>query len=210
MSDAIFRTLFRKLVSHRGLLEWVTAAQDQRTAADSRLRYLHFMIAAPVISVIAIILILVVQPATILIAAPLLIAWSVSPLIAHWLSRITIADQEVLTEKEKTTVRRIARSTWRYFETFVGEDDHWLPPDNYQEDPQPVIAHRTSPTNVGLLLLSTIAAHDFGYTANLELIERLELTFTTLEKLPRCRGHFFNWYDTRTPRAVDASLRFHG
>src|SRR5205085_10812461 len=75
---------------------------------------------------------------------------------------------------------------------------HWLPPDNFQEDPRPVVAHRTSPTNTGLLLLSTVAAHDFGYLGTLELIERLELTCATLNQLPRFHGHFFNWYDTRT------------
>lgn len=198
MSDAIVRTLYRKFISDRHLLEWVTAAQDQRGAASGRIAYLRFMCGAPLISAIAVPLILLTRPAAIFVAAPLLLLWSASPFIAHWISRITPADKEVLTTKEKNTVRRIARSTWRYFERLVGEEDHWLPPDNYQEDPQPVVAHRTSPTNVGLLLLSTIAAHDFGYTATLELIERLELTFTTLEKLPRFRGHFLNWYDTRT------------
>jgi len=198
MSDAIVRVLYRKLISDRRLLEWVTAAHDQRAAASGPLAYLRFMSPAPVISMVSIVLILFVKPVAFVIAAPFLLAWAVSPFVAHWISRVTVAQQEVLTVKEKTIVRRIARSTWRYFEMLVGEEDHWLPPDNYQEDPQPVIAHRTSPTNIGMLLLSSIAAHDFGYTATLEFIERLELTFTTLEKLPRFRGHFFNWYDTRT------------
>ena len=198
MSDAIVRTLYRKLVSRRHLLEWVTAAQDQRAAASGRRAYFNFMWSAPLLSSISAVLVLVFRPATIFVAAPLLLAWAASPLLVHWLSRITIADLDGLSSKEKAAVRRIARVTWRYFETLVGEEDHWLPPDNFQEDPQAVVAHRTSPTNVGLLLLSTIAAHDFGYTSTLELIERLELTFTTLERLPRFRGHFFNWYDTRT------------
>ena len=95
------------------------------------------------------------------------------------------------------TTRLIARRTWRFFETFVGDDDNWLPPDNFQEDPDPVIAHRTSPTNMGMLLLSTVAAHDFGYLGTLELTERLRFTFDTLEKLDKYRGQFFNWYDTQ-------------
>src|SRR4030095_136260 len=196
MTDAIARTVYRKLISHRHLLEWMTAAQDQRTASDGRLVYLRFMWPAPLIAAVSFLLIVLARTPAILIAAPFLIAWALSPLVAYWISRITIADREVLTAKEKAVVRRIARSTWRYFESMVGEEDHWLPPDNYQEDPQPVVAHRTSPTHVGMLLLSNIAAHDFGYTGTLELIERLELTFTTLEKLPRFRGQLFNWYDT--------------
>jgi cyclic beta-1,2-glucan synthetase len=127
-----------------------------------------------------------------------LLAWFFSPVIAHLTSRRHSTERQALTEEEAQSIRLLARRTWRYFETFVGEADHWLSPDNFQEDPRPVVAHRTSPTNTGLLLLSTIAAHDFGYVGTLELVERLELTFTSLEKLPRFRGHFFNWYDTRT------------
>ena len=92
----------------------------------------------------------------------------------------------------------IARRTWRFFETFVGDEDNWLPPDNFQNDPRPVVAHRTSPTNIGLLTLSTVAARDLGYIGTLELVERLEMTFATLDKLQKYRGQFLNWYDTRT------------
>ena len=84
----------------------------------------------------------------------------------------------------------VARRTWRFFETFVGAEDNWLPPDNFQEDPAPVIAHRTSPTNIGLLLLATVAAHDLGYVGSLEFVERQEMTFATMEKLQKFRGHF--------------------
>ncbi len=94
--------------------------------------------------------------------------------------------------------RLVARRTWRFFETFVGAEDNWLPPDNFQEDPKPVIAHRTSPTNIGMLMLSTLAAHDFGYISTLEFVERQELTFASLTELGKLRGHCFNWYDTRT------------
>ncbi len=198
MSDAIVRTVYRKLISRRHLLAWVTAAQDQRSSINACRSYLRFMWVAPAISAISLVLMLLVRPRAALVAAPLLVAWALSPFIAHRISRITVPEHEVLTAKEKEVARGIARSTWRYFEHLVGEEDHWLPPDNLQEEPENVVAHRTSPTNVGLLFLSTIAAHDFGYTATLELIERLELTLTTLERLPRFRGHFFNWYDTQT------------
>ena len=97
-----------------------------------------------------------------------------------------------------------------FFETFVGDDDHWLPPDNFQEVPDGRIAHRTSPTNMGLLLLSTLAAHDLGYIGLGTLVERLEKTFDTLDRLEKHWGHFYNWYDTRDAPAAAAAVRLDG
>ena len=197
MSDAIARTFYRKLVSKRRLLEWVTAQDRCATAAVGK-TFFRFMWPASAIAAFIATLIVLLKTDAILVAAPFLVAWVLSPFIAYRLSQPLSVEPKRLGVEDTKVARLIARRTWRFFETFVGEEDHWLPPDNYQEDPQPAVAHRTSPTNVGLLLLSTVAAHDFGYTGSLELIERLELTFTTLEKLPRFRGHFFNWYDTHT------------
>ncbi|HYE64262.1 MAG TPA: glucoamylase family protein [Pyrinomonadaceae bacterium] len=198
MADAIIRTLYRKLISHKHLLEWVTAAHAERGSLHDRTAFLRFMWPAELIAGAAATLILLFRADALLVAAPFLLAWLASPLVAHWVSRRMPAERPPLTTKDIREARLIARRTWRFFETFVGVEDQWLPPDNYQEDPRPVIAHRTSPTNIGLLLLSTVAAHDFGYVCTLELTERLELTFSTLEKMQRFRGHFFNWYDTRT------------
>ncbi|HYJ46445.1 MAG TPA: hypothetical protein VEV81_07510, partial [Pyrinomonadaceae bacterium] len=198
MIDAIARTVYRKLISRRHLLEWVTAAQAETTSKHDRKAYLRFMWAAEVIAGLAFLLVFWLRPGALASALPFLLAWGLSPLIAHWVSRHRVFEAEELTAKDAREARLAARRTWRFFETFAGEEDNWLPPDNFQEDPRPVVAHRTSPTNIGLLLLSTVAAYDFGYTGTLELIERLGLTFTTLKKLPRFRGHFLNWYDTRT------------
>ena len=196
MTDAIARTFYRELISKRHLLEWATTQQDV-TAAD-RKTFVYLMWPVFPIAAFTATLIALLNSEAIVVAAPFLAAWVLSPLIAYRLSQPLSIEPKRLGIVDTRIARLIARRTWRFFETFVGEEDHWLPPDNYQEDPHPVIAHRTSPTNIGLFLLSTIAARDFGYTGSLELIERLELTFTTLEKLPRFRGHFFNWYDTHT------------
>jgi cyclic beta-1,2-glucan synthetase len=198
MVDAITRTLYRKLVSRKGLLEWVTAAQAEKTSKHDRKAYLHFMWPAELIAFLTLAAIIWQRPSALPVAAPFLLAWILSPTIAHWVSRHKVIEVETLTAKDARAARLAARRTWRFFETFAGQEDNWLPPDNFQEDPQPLVAHRTSPTNIGLLLLSTVAAHDFGYTGTLELIERLGLTFSTLKKLQRFRGHFFNWYDTRS------------
>jgi cyclic beta-1,2-glucan synthetase len=199
MSDAIARTLYRKLVSRRHLLEWVTAAQAERRSAKELPALFRFMWPAEAIAIAVAILLIVLRPAALVVALPFLLVWIISPLVAYLISSLSpVEGREELSERDAHEAHLIARRTWRFFETFVGQEDQWLPPDNFQEDPQPVIAHRTSPTNIGLLLLSTAAAHDLGYLGTLELLERLELTFATLEKLPRFRGHFFNWYDTRT------------
>ncbi len=103
-----------------------------------------------------------------------------------------------LAPEESLFLHRVARRTWRFFETFIGPEDNWLPPDNYQEHPVAVIAHRTSPTNIGLSLLANLAAYDFGYISGGKLIARTTATFRTLQKMERYQGHLFNWYDTRT------------
>ncbi|MCA1850193.1 MAG: carbohydrate-binding protein, partial [Acidobacteria bacterium] len=199
MTDAIVRTLYRKLVSRRRLLEWVTAAQAEKGGARDLVASFRFMWPAEVTAVVAASLVIALRPGAMLAALPFLLAWALSPAVAYLISSsAAAAAREELSKAEEASARLLARRTWRFFETFVGQEDQWLPPDNFQEDPRAVVAHRTSPTNIGLLLLSTVAARDFGYLGTLEFIERLELTFQTMGKLPRLRGHFFNWYDTRT------------
>src|SRR5258708_37912287 len=131
------------------------------------------------------------HPAALPVAAPFLIAWFFAPLLAYWVSRPLVLQDVPLTAADRRELRRIARQTWGFFETFVGPDDHWLPPDNFQEEPRPQVAHRTSPTNMGLLLLSTLSAHDFGYLGWAVLIERLGHTFDAFDQLERHHGHFF-------------------
>jgi len=198
MLDAIARTLYRKLVSRRHLLEWMTAMQAEQLSAQERAAIFRFMWPAAAIAVAGGASVWWLRPQALPSAGLFLFVWAFSPLIAHYVSRSLSSARQTLAETEERALRLIARRTWRFFETFVGAEDNWLPPDNFQEDPRPIIAHRTSPTNIGLLLLSTVAAQDFGYLGSLEFIERLDLTFATLEKLPRFRGHYLNWYDTRT------------
>ncbi|HEY3028014.1 MAG TPA: glucoamylase family protein [Pyrinomonadaceae bacterium] len=198
MTDAIARTVYRKLISGRHLLEWTTAAQAERQRQHDVPDFVRLMWPAELITIVAALLLVFFRPMALSLAAPFLLAWALSPLIAFWTSRHLQPQRRELSPKDLRSGRLVARRTWRFFETFVGDDDHWLPPDNYQEDPQPVIAHRTSPTNIGLFLLSTVAANDFGYVSEVELVERLELTFATLTRLRTFRGHYFNWYETRT------------
>ena len=204
MTDAISRTLFRLFVSRRNLLQWVTAAQTNlRPQLDLESAYRR-MWGGVVIALTAAVLIGCLRSDGWWTATPFVLLWIASPAIAVWISvSPLIAGRLGVTDAEARDLRLIARRTWRYFETFVTVDDQMLPPDNFQEDPRPVLAHRTSPTNLGLYLLATVCASDFGWAGTSETVARLEATFATMRRLQRHRGHFYNWYDTRELRALD-------
>jgi cyclic beta-1,2-glucan synthetase len=204
MTDAIVRTVFRVYVTRQKLLEWVTAA-EAKAALYGTLGSLYYgMGGAVVLAALAAILVPFGPPGAWLVALPVASLWALSPAVAHWISSPprSVGARPVSAD-DATTLRLTARRTWRFFETFVGPEDHALPPDNFQEEPTPVVAHRTSPTNIGLYLLSTIAAHDFGWLGAVAGIERVEATLATMNGLERFRGHFYNWYDTRDLRPLD-------
>jgi cyclic beta-1,2-glucan synthetase len=198
MTDAIIRTIYRKLISRKKLLEWVTAADAERVARHDLAAFFWFMWPAELLALLASGLTLIFKPAAFGSVFVFVAAWSLSPVVAYWVSTLPPPERKLLSPADFRFARLVARRTWRFFEAFVGAEDNWLPPDNFQEDPAPVVAHRTSPTNIGLLLLATASAHDLGYVGSLEFLERQELTFATLTKLGKFHGHFFNWYDTKT------------
>src|SRR5262249_39186136 len=136
------------------------------------------------------------------VAAALLAVWLLAPPVAWVVSRPRRVAEPPLHPAQRRELRLIARRTWDFFETFVGHADHGLPPDNFQESPAVGVAHRTSPTNIGLYLLSTLTAHDLGYLTRGEMAERLRLTLDTLDRLERFRGHFLNWYETTSLAAL--------
>ncbi len=189
-TDAIVRTLYRKFISHRRLLEWTTAAQAETGSRHDQAAFLRQMWTAIFLSAVAFALVFWLRPAALIVAAPFLVLWLLSPFVAYRISRPFVRKRETLSAAAAETARLIARRTWRFFETFVGDENNWLPPDNFQESPESIVAHRTSPTNIGLLLLSTVAARDFGYVGAIELAERLNLTFKSLEKMERFTGIF--------------------
>jgi cyclic beta-1,2-glucan synthetase len=204
MSDAIARALYRLFVSHRQLLEWVPAAQARRSSAQTTLGLYRKMAGAVAIGLLAGIASVFFAKQVWFLAAPFAIAWIASPAIARWISRTPLTSgHEGLSAKDTSALRSVARRTWRFFETFVTDEDHMLPPDNFQEDPNPIVAHRTSPTNMGLYLLSAVSARDFGWIGTIDTVVRLETTLATMAKLRRFRGHFYNWYDTRDLRPLE-------
>ncbi len=204
MGDAIGRTLYRLLVSRRHLLDWVTAGQATVSPQLDLLGFYRQMSGGVAIGGVAAIVLWWIGSEAWPVAAPFLFAWIASPAIARWTSLSPlVAGRLPVSPEEARALRLVARRTWRFFETFVTATDHWLPPDNFQEDPRPVVAHRTSPTNLGVYLLSAVSARDFGWAGTAETVERLEATLATMSGLQRFRGHFYNWYDTRDLRPLD-------
>jgi cyclic beta-1,2-glucan synthetase len=203
MADAAGRTLLR-LVSRKKLLEWTPAAQARFSARPTLASYYRYMFGALAIGGAALVVSWMAHGHISVASAVLALAWSASPAIAVWASRTHSPRRaRKLTVEDAKALRLIARRTWRYFETFVTPAHNWLPPDNFQQDPKAVVAHRTSPTNIGLYLLSALAAHDLGWAGLGDTLARLEATLATLNKLDRFRGHFYNWYDTHDLRALE-------
>ncbi|MCR4301557.1 MAG: hypothetical protein NUV51_08090, partial [Sulfuricaulis sp.] len=196
--DAIVRTMWRMLISRRRLLEWNPSNDTGRNNSTGLAASCRIMWVAPAIAAAEVIFIMISGPAALAVAGPVLGLWFASPAIVWWISRPLARHEARLTDKQTIFLRKISRKTWAYFETFVGPEDHWLPPDNYQESPVAGVAHRTSPTNMGLTLLANLSAHDFGYISTGQLIERTSNTFHTMKTMERNRGHFYNWYDTRS------------
>ncbi|MBK6900113.1 MAG: cyclic beta 1-2 glucan synthetase, partial [bacterium] len=195
--DAILRTI-RRLIFRRRLLEWSPAGDGAGDRPAGLAAYLRVMWAAPTLAVATLAGLAYLRPEALTTAGPVLALWLISPAVAWWLSRPLTRRRAVLTAGQHVFLRKLARRTWAFFETFVGPDDHWLPPDNFQELSTARVAHRTSPTNMGLSLLSNLAAYDFGYIPAGQLLERTSRAFDAMDVLDRHRGHFYNWYDTQT------------
>jgi len=206
MVHAIVLTLVRMGITHRRLLEWETAAVSAVRASDVQVRrglgvFVAVMWAGPLVGLLAIAYQLLLGGSEFSRSLPLSIpfvgAWLASPLIAWWLSQPVVPERLLLSASDMQQMRRIARRTWHYFETHVTAQEHWLPPDNVQEAPDLRVAHRTSPTNIGMGLLSTLAAYDYGFLGARRLAELVDNTLGTVEVLERHEGHLLNWYDTQ-------------
>jgi cyclic beta-1,2-glucan synthetase len=198
-TDAVVRALYRIIVSHRHLLQWTTAEAAQASARTDfkALARVHWSL--PVVALLLLTGLFAAGTPHPAFALSLCLLWATSPVWIWWVSRVRPSCEEVeLALADQGYLAGIARDTWRYFECCVVADDNHLPPDNLQTTPHEMVAHRTSPTNIGLYLLSVACARQFGWIGTQELLGRMEATLATLVSLPRHRGHFLNWYDTQT------------
>ena len=200
MADAVARTLVRRFITHRRLLEWESAAQAEASSGRGMSLPSVYLLASPAIALAAA---LAMPQAAAAASLPLLVleTWIFAPLAARWLNARPRLPRAAAAS-DSAFLRDAALRTWRYFADYCREEDSWLIPDNVQEDP-PAAAHRASPTNIGLLATAHLAANDFGYLTTTEMASRLERVLRSMSRLERCRGHFYNWYDTRSLETLE-------
>jgi len=193
---AILRTTWRMVISHKKLLEWNPSSVEERMNPASLAASFSSMWFEPALALGIFYFLFSSDPNRIAVAIPILLLWMSAPLVTWWMSRPISRQSSALSNDQILYLRVLSRKTWGFFEKYVTEEDNWLPPDNFQEKPTPVIAHRTSPTNIGLYLLSNLTAVDFGYMSVSRMLARTQHTFDTLNILPKHNGHLYNWYDT--------------
>ncbi len=204
MVDAIARTLHRLFISHKNMLEWTTAAQAHANSKIGWLANYQLMLSSVAFGMVALAIATLAGSSLAIIVLPFAIAWLAAPAIARQISLSPLSQDEFkASPKDRLHLRLVARRTWRYFDHFVTPAENSLPPDNFQETPNPVVAHRTSPTNIGLYLLSVASAHDFGWIGFVDALTRIEMTMASVKKLEKFRGHLYNWYETTSLRTLE-------
>ena len=212
-TDAVVRSLVRIVVTRRHMLEWQTASQVERATSFGRASVWRRMWQSVALAAAVMLVVLwevrkntpgYVSDWLLPVAAiAITLCWLAAPEVALALSAPRIRTDLLLNDTERASAIRYALQHWRYFERFVTAETHWLVPDNFQETPEPVIASRTSPTNIGLQLLSTMSACDLGFLTRHEMLDQLERAFDSMDKLTRVHGHFLNWYDLGDLRVLD-------
>lgn len=196
--DALLLTNWRMIVTGKKLLEWNPSGNLEKINPRGVVDSFRTMWIGPIIGFAILVYLIINQPIALIAAVPILILWMISPAVA-WIISLPLSKKPAdLTTYQTIFLQMLARKTWAFFEKFVGPEDNWLPPDNFQEHPVPIIAHRTSPTNIGLSLLANLTAYDFGYITASQLIERNTNTVRTMQRMEKFRGHLYNWYDTET------------
>ena len=204
MTDAIVRTLARLHVTRRQMLEWTTMVHEVSHAPTTVASFYRRMTGGVIMAAVAVGVVGWQHPDALPVALPILVLWGCAPAISWWISRPgTAAPAVYVPPDDVRTLRLIARRTWEYFATFVTAERLGLPPDNFQETPEPVVAERTSPTNIGLYLLSVVSARDFGWIGTVDAVDRIETTLRTVQRMEHYRGHLYNWHHTRDGSALE-------
>ena len=203
MTDAIIRTLYRLYISKRNFLEWQTAAEAEARSGKKLSDYINSMWVGSFIALIIGSLSFYRSFYMGVLLLPSVVMWFLSPYIAYYISRDKAEIGYEIDQEDNVMLRRISRETWAYFEDFVNSENNWLAPDNYQENPANGVAHRTSPTNIGMGITSNLCAHDLGYIGINETIERIDKTLSAADSLTKFKGHLYNWYDTVTKQPLN-------
>lgn len=195
-ADAAIRTLVRLKITRHHLLEWETAAEAESAGRDTH-AVDQYARASSILAIAAGALLMVLHPEALLAAMPFVGLWAALPRLSAWLDTASEARNPALSGNERALLRGSALRTWRFFREFSTAEENWLVPDLLQETP-PLVAHRISTTNLGLLLNARLAAYDLGYLTAGELAEATERTLQTVERMPKYKGQLYNWYSTHT------------
>ena len=196
-TNAIVKTIYRMNISRQNLLEWMTSEEAERQSKNNLLAYYKSMLANVIAGVVSIILGIITGGISFYIFGAL---FSIAPVIAWYISQEEKEEKAIdkINKQDKEYCLEIAKKTWRFFEENINEENNFLPPDNYQEDRKEKVAHRTSPTNIGLGLLAVCSSYDLGFISLDNAIELIRKMLTTIEKLQKWNGHLYNWYNTKT------------
>ncbi|MDV4150698.1 glucoamylase family protein [Clostridium sp. AL.422] len=198
MLDAVIRTLYRLTVSKKNLLQWKSAEKVEASVKNTYSWYYKKMWISVVISIIIVLLSFLNSFEIVVTAIAIAILWAIAPFVACRISKEELIIRERLEIEDEAFIREMSRRIWAYYEDFVNEENNYLAPDNYQEKPYKGVAYRTSPTNIGMGLISNVVAYDLGYLSIGEVIYRLELILDGMRGLEKYKGHYLNWYDTKT------------
>ena len=193
---AITVSLWRMIFTRKKMLEWDPSANDGNAKQAGLIESYASMWIELFLTAVVLTCLLTYAPSKLYVAAPILLLWVLAPLVTWYISKPLSKQVAILSQEQTVFLRTLARKTWSFFERFVQPEDNWLPPDNFQEQPVALVAHRTSPTNMGIALLSNLAACDFGYITTGEFIDRTSKTINSMQQMERYCGHFYNWYDT--------------
>lgn len=193
---AILVSLWRMILTRKKMLQWDPSSNDGNAKQAALAESYASMWIELFLAVVVLICLLLYAPSKLYIAVPILLLWVLAPLVTWYISKPLARQVAILSHEQIVFLRTVARKTWTFFERFVDKEDNWLPPDNFQEQPVAMVAHRTSPTNMGLALLANLSACDFGYITTGRFIERTTETMNSMQQMERFHGHFYNWYDT--------------
>lgn len=202
MLDAIFRTIFRLLISRKKLLQWKTADKVEKSVKNNYSWYYQKMWISVLVAIIMIVASLKSSYSIIVIISAISLLWIITPALACKISKEKVFIKDRLELEDEEFLRENSRRIWAYYEDFVNEENNYLAPDNFQEKPFKGVAHRTSPTNIGMGLITNITAYDLGYLSIGEVIYRTELILDGMRGLEKYHGHYLNWYDTKTKGAL--------
>ena len=196
-SNAIIKTIYRVNISKQNLLEWMTSEEAERQSKNTLSAYYKSMWANILFGLLLIIAGIIKTNIIFLIFGAIFI---IAPSVICYISQEEKEEQAIqkINKRDVKYCLDVAKKTWKFFEDNINQENNFLPPDNYQYDRKEKIAHRTSPTNIGLGLLAVCSSYDLGFITLESAIEQIQNMLITIEKLQKWNGHLYNWYNTKT------------